>query len=67
MERAGSSKTKPVREELKEREHEATSRDTLKDVAEKEKSAAATTEHEELPSPDGAFDEGRELKDADPM
>ena len=44
----------------------ATSKETLEDVEENEK---ATNDDEEarLPSPDGAFDESDELKDADPL
>ena len=68
MERAGSSQSKSASEELKEREHEATSRETLKDVNEKEKSASGPqNDRGKPPSPDGAFDENRELKDADPI
>ena len=68
MERAGSSQSKSASEELKEREHEATSRETLKDVTEKEKNAGGPqNDRGKPPSPDGAFDENRELKDADPI
>jgi len=68
MDRAGSSQSKRTREELKEREQEATSREGLKDVAEKEKNAGTPPKSSDKPpSPDGAFDENRELKDADPI
>lgn len=45
---------------------EATSKQTLEDLEENEKSVDQSDE-EKLPSPDGAFDESDELKDADPL
>jgi hypothetical protein len=40
----------------------------LKDVEENEKNRTASNEsHDKPPSPDGAFDENRELNDADPV
>lgn len=46
---------------------EATSKQTLEDVEENEKSSAKTSDDGKLPSPDGAFDETSEKKQADPM
>lgn len=68
MEKAGSSHGPSDKEELVDREREATSKETLKDVAQKEKSGNVSNETQDKPpSPDGAFDENRELKDADPV
>ncbi|HSE31243.1 MAG TPA: hypothetical protein VLA93_06670 [Pyrinomonadaceae bacterium] len=68
MERAGSSHGPSDKDELAEREREATSKETLKDVGEKEKSHKTPDEsHDKPPSPDGAFDENREIEDADPF
>ena len=68
MERAGGSHGKTGSEELTERENEATSKDTLKDVSEDEKVSRSGGEaNNQPPSPDGALDEDRELKDADPV
>ena len=65
MERA--SQMPSDKDELTDRERDATSKDTLENVAEKEKSLHATTDADDKPpSPDGAFDENRESKDADP-
>lgn len=52
------------REELIKKD--ATSKETLEEVEEKE---VVTEESDEssLPSPDGAFDEPKEQKEADPM
>ena len=63
----GSTKKHSTEDELAEREDEATSKETLKDVAGKEKTGRANEPHDKPPSPDGALDENRELKDADPM
>ena len=46
---------------------DATSKETLKDLEENEAAEKETSEHSEMPSPDGAFDESDELKDADPV
>jgi hypothetical protein len=47
---------------------EATSKETLSDVQENEKSSGSTADkHDSGPSPDGAFDESDEIKDAGPM
>jgi hypothetical protein len=68
MERAGSSQEPSDAGDLAQREQEATTKETLKDVEEKEKNRTASDEsHDKPPSPDGAFDEHRELKDADPV
>ena len=68
MERIGGTHGQSGSDDLAEREEEATSKDTLKDVSEKEKSAPPTDEPQgKPPSPDGAFDENREVNDADPM
>ena len=68
MERAGSTHGQSEKDELAEREREATSTETLKDLEEKKKSRNAADESDDKPpSPDGAFDENRELKDADPQ
>jgi hypothetical protein len=63
----GSSKKHSTKDELAERDEEATSKDTLKDVAGKEKTARSNEPHDKPPSPDGALDENREIKDSDPM
>lgn len=52
---------------IKKREEEATSKETLKDIEESEKSSNTTTDDTDGPSPDGAFDEADELHGADPM
>jgi hypothetical protein len=49
-----------------ERESEATSKKTLHDVQESEKLPRAEDQDSIVPSPDGAFDESKELKDAEP-
>ena len=46
---------------------DATSKETLKDLEENEKSVPDKSSETKLPSPDGAFDESDELKKADPM
>ena len=68
MERAGSNKEPSDAGDLAQREQEATTKETLKDVEEKEKNRTASDEsHDKPPSPDGALDENRELNDADPV
>ena len=44
---------------------DATSKETLKDVEENEAAVKDTSDDSEMPSPDGAFDDSDELKDAD--
>ena len=46
---------------------DATSKETLKDLEENEKSVNDNSDESNLPSPDGAFDEVDELKKADPV
>lgn len=48
---------------------DATSKETLEDLKEKESPAGEQDEQPEVgvPSPDGAFDESKENKDAEPM
>jgi hypothetical protein len=53
---------------LREREEEATEKETLKDLEESfGDSESAESEERKVPSPDGAFDEGDELEEADPL
>ena len=67
METSRSGLGHAAKDELSEREDEATSKETLKDLEQKEKSSGVVDEAQEKPlSPDGALDESRELKDADP-
>ena len=49
--------------------NEATSKETLEDIEDNEKSSAAKQDGNEsdVPSPDGAFDESDESKDAGPI
>ena len=68
MEKAGSNQEPTDAADRAQREQEATTKETLKDVVEKEKNPTASDDSHEKPlSPDGAFDENRELKDADPQ
>lgn len=46
---------------------DATSKETLKDLEKNEKSGSDNSDKRNLPSPDGAFDEPDELKNADPV
>ncbi|HKG61333.1 MAG TPA: hypothetical protein VKB05_16345 [Pyrinomonadaceae bacterium] len=45
---------------------DATSKETLKDLEENEASVTDMSD-DEMPSPDGEFDDSEELKDADPV
>ena len=45
---------------------DATSKETLKDLEDNEAAVKDTSDDSEMPSPDGAFDEPDQLKDADP-
>ncbi|HEY8226206.1 MAG TPA: hypothetical protein VIG25_13070 [Pyrinomonadaceae bacterium] len=67
MEQAGRRQSE--NDELKEREREATSKETLKEVREQSKNAGGVPSKQDNrpPSPDGALDEERELKDSDPI
>jgi hypothetical protein len=46
---------------------DATSKETVKYLEENEATATDTADDAEMPSPDGAFDDSEELKDADPV
>ncbi len=46
---------------------DATSKETLEDLEEKEDLSTDYSDDADLPSPDGALDEEGELKDADPV
>jgi hypothetical protein len=46
---------------------DATSKETLEDLEENQASVKDQSDNTNLPSPDGAFDESDELKDADPV
>ena len=53
---------------LREREEEATEKETLEDLEESfGGSDSEESEEKNVPSPDGAFDEGDELDHASPM
>lgn len=60
-------RSKQVNENLREREEEATEQETLRDLEESFGGAAEESDDNELPSPDGSFDEDDELSSADPM
>lgn len=51
---------------IKKRQEEATSKETLKDLEDETALDTDDTDNSDGPSPDGAFDEADELKDADP-
>ena len=51
---------------IKQRDDEATSKETLKDIEESEANTGDVDDADGL-SPDGALDEPEELHDADPM
>jgi hypothetical protein len=54
--------------ELTEREEEATDKETLKDLEESFGSSdTKESDNKNVPSPDGSFDEGKELEQADPI
>ena len=53
-------------ETVKKRQEEATSKETLKDLEDETVLDTDKTDNADGPSPDGAFDESDELKDADP-
>lgn len=52
--------------EIKDREEDATSSDTLEDI-EDEENISSNGDASDIPSPDGALDDESELDDADPM
>jgi hypothetical protein len=47
--------------------NEATSKETLEDLDENEELSSDDSDDDEVPSPDGEFDESGKLKDADPV
>lgn len=51
---------------IKKRQEEATSKETLQDLEDETSLDTDKTGNSDGPSPDGAFDEEGELKDADP-
>jgi hypothetical protein len=64
MEGTQRSKTK---EQISERDSEATSKKTLREVQKSEKSSESEKEDSIVPSPDGSVAEHEELKDSDPL
>ena len=46
---------------------DATSKETLEDLEKNEESVSKNSGETNMPSPDGAFDESEELKNADPV
>lgn len=55
-------------DQTRERESDATSEETLSDLEGNEAEVETDNSHSSLgPSPDGAFDENDEIKDAGPM
>jgi hypothetical protein len=68
MERSTANQEPSDAVDLAEREREATTKQTLNESLENEKRRNVADEgHDKPPSPDGAFDENRELNDADPV
>ncbi len=53
--------------EIEDRKSEATSDETLSDLEESEEDIGSSSTPDSGPSPDGALDEGDEIKDAGPM
>ncbi|HKS08391.1 MAG TPA: hypothetical protein VJS13_02520 [Pyrinomonadaceae bacterium] len=51
---------------IKKRQEEATSKETVKDLEEETSFDTDDADDSDGPSPDGAFDESDELRDADP-
>ena len=49
------------------RKEDATSKETLEDLEENETQVSDESDDGDLPSPDGAFDDSDDLKDADPV
>jgi hypothetical protein len=52
---------------IKKRQEDATSNETLSDLEDETSFDADETDETDGPSPDGAFDDEDELKDADPV
>jgi hypothetical protein len=66
METSGTGLGHSAKDELSKREDEATSKETLKDLDQKEKNSGVVDETHEKPlSPDGSFDESHEIKEVD--
>jgi hypothetical protein len=62
------SQTPKQNKDLTQREAEATEKETLQDLEDSFGSSDIDeTEDDEVPSPDGAFDDDREVEQADPM
>jgi hypothetical protein len=62
------NRTPKTDQNLREREAEATDEETLTDLEESfGSSTAEESDHGDVPSPDGTFDEDDELNQADPM
>ena len=65
------SKSKKIGEaEASKREAEATSKETLEEFEDERVSDSTNSTNNgasQVPSPDGSFDDAKELKDADPM
>lgn len=58
----------PREKNLAERDAEATDKETLDDLEEAFGSGnSEQKDQKNVPSPDGSFDEGKELEEADPM
>jgi hypothetical protein len=60
-------RTPQADDNLREREAEATEEETLEDLEDSFGGSATEEPENELPSPDGSFDEDDELNQADPM
>lgn len=68
MERARSNQEPSDTADLAEREREATTKETLNEILENEKRGKVKDDgNDNPPSPDGAFDENRELNKAEPI
>ena len=52
---------------MERRKEDATSKETLEDLDENEASVRDESDGDDLPSPDGAYDDSDELEDADPV
>ena len=67
MEKSGTQARQSDKEKLVEREQDATSKETVKDLEDQQKRSSTSDVDDKPPSPDGVFDEKSELKDADPL
>ena len=52
---------------LRERDEEATEKETLQDLEDSFGGSTEKPDDDDLPSPDGSFDEDRKLEHSDPM